>query len=340
MARRPRLLGVVATVAAALVLAACGGSAGNDAGDSGNGGSDPSDTATAAELTKVRTVFQPGFSTLVVKIAKDQGFFEEQGIDLEYTEGGELATYAAALDQQYDIVFSVAGVFLSGAQQLDTVAVSGIQINIPDLARSGSPLVTKDPSIQGPLDLQGKTIGVPTLTGTSAQGTLYVIDQAGGDSSTVELVQVPFASQLDQLEAGNVDAVVSAIPFWTPMIDQGYRVVFDAMVEAARAAGGGDTSVSSFFISSRTYAQDNPEIVKGFREAIRAGITWVEENEDEARAELEAYLQLPPEVAQAAPLPGYSADIPAEQMAPFVTMLTDLGVLEPGLNAEDLVWNP
>jgi NitT/TauT family transport system substrate-binding protein len=331
MVRRPRVLATTATVMAALVLAGCGGS--DDEPEAGGGSS-------SDELTTVRTVFQPGFSTLVVPVAVDQGCFEEQGIELEYTEGGELATYAAALDQQYDIVFSVAGVFLSGARQLDTVAVSGLQTNIPDLERSGSPLVTKDPDIEGPLDLMGKTVGVPTLTGTSAQGTLYQIDQLGGDSSTVELVQVPFASQLEQLEAGNVDAVVSAIPFWTPMVDQGYRVVFDAMVGAAQAAGGGEISASSFFISTRSYAEANPEVVEGFREGIRCGIEWIEGNEDEARAELQEYLQLPPEVAQGAPLPGYSADMPEEHLAPFITMLTDLGVLEPGLDAEDVVWNP
>jgi NitT/TauT family transport system substrate-binding protein len=112
------------------------------------------------------------------------------------------------------------------------------------------------------------------------------------------------------------------------------------MVEAAQAAGGGEISASSFFISTREYAEANPEVVEGFREGIRCGIAWIEENEDDARAELQEYLQLPPEVAEAAPLPGYSADIPAEHLAPFVTMLTELEVLQPGLNAEDLVWNP
>lgn len=330
MVRRPRVLGAVATLVAALVLAGCGGSDDDsDASDKSSGG-----------LTKVRTVFQPGFSTMAVKVAKEKGYFEEEGIDLEYTEGGELATYAAALDQQYDIVFSVAGVFLTGAKQLDTVVVSGLQTNVPDLSRSGSPLIAKDPDIQGPLDLEGKKVGVPTLTGTSAQGVLYSVDQAGGDSSKVELVQVTFDAQLDQLEAGNVDAVVGAIPFYTPMLEQGYRVVFDAMAEAATAAGGGDVSASSFFISTRDYAGENPDVVAGFKEAIRKGIAWIEENPDEARAELQEYLQLPPEIAEKAPLPGYSADMPAEYIEPFITMLTDLGVLEAGLKAEDVIWNP
>ena len=55
----------------------------------------------------------------------------------------------------------------------------------------------------------------------------------------VTFVQTPFATMLDQLKAGRLDAAVAGAPFSTAMAAQGYRLHDDVVVAAVREASGG-----------------------------------------------------------------------------------------------------
>src|SRR5918993_4777335 len=84
MGRRLKALGLGLS-AAVLVLAGCGGGA-----DGGNSGPEASTSASAAELTPVKLqlqwVAQAQFAGYYAAV--DQGYYEEEGLDVEIVEGG------------------------------------------------------------------------------------------------------------------------------------------------------------------------------------------------------------------------------------------------------------
>lgn len=316
---------LTALLLAVVALSGCGGGSGSDGGGK-SGGNDT-----------LRVGFTPGFSTLPVHVAKTQGIFKKNGLNVELTEGVDLATYVAALDNQYDISMVTAGVFLPAAQKLGVVAVGGMQINVAD--PRNSVLMTDDDSIRKPLDLVGKTVGTPSLTGTSSQAVKYLIQEAGGDPDRVRLVQVGFGEQADQLKSGNVDAVISALPFWTGLEDAGYRVAFDAAYEAAKVATGATESLSAFWGATRSYADANAEKVEAFQTSIAEAIQWISDNEPEARGMLVDWLGVDEKTSKTAPLPAMSAEVTAEQLEPSIVVMESLGSIPKGLKADEVIWS-
>lgn len=306
-----------------LALAACGSD-------------DTSASAEAGGLETVRVAFTPGSGTLPVHLAEAEGVFEDNGLKPEYTEGLDLATYIGALDKQFDIVMTTPSIFLSAVEQLPLVAVAGGQINTADAPNSV--LMTKDDSIQEIGDLKGKRVGVPTLTGASAVGLQYLAKEAGLGADDVELVVVPFPQHLDQLESGNIDAAVSAIPFFTPLEASGYRIVADTMFDATEAAGA-ESSATVFFVASEKFAEENSETVEAFRDSLAEGIDIVGSDDAAVKAAQEEWLGLPPELSDVAPIPAFSAELEPEQLDPWIVILNELGVTKSDLKAEDLIWS-
>lgn len=295
-----------------------------------------SDEPSASEGGTLRVAFTPGFGTLPVHLAVTEGIFEKNGLDVEVTEGLDLATYAGALDKQFDIVMTTAPIYLSAAEKLPLIAVAGAQVNVED--PPNNVLVTKDPSIKSVADLAGKRVGVPTLTGAASVGLQYLIKQADVDLDDVKLVQVEFGQHFDQLEAGSIDAVVSAVPFFTPLLANDYRIVVDTGYAAPMDATGAETNVNAFFIASEKFAEENGDVLEDFKKSISEGIESVSSDEPAARAELQKWLGMDAAIIEAAPIPGYDVELTAEMFEPWVVILKDMGIIEGDVDAEDLVW--
>ena len=156
--------------------------------------------------------FPPG-ATLPVHAAITKRLFERNGLRIELTEGQDLPVFMAALAKgQYDIAQGVPTLVLIGAEKgLDLQIVSSIQRSSRE--RPNAVWITKDPSIDSVAQLEGKTIGVPSLTGILTDSMVYLLQRSGVERNEVKFVATPFPTMGDQLEAGRVDAVVATIPF-------------------------------------------------------------------------------------------------------------------------------
>lgn len=318
--------GLLAAVAAAATLTGCGGD----------------DAETAAErggTPTIRVPYTPGFGTLPVHVADVKGFFRKNGISVKLSEGIQLPTYLQALGRQYDIVLATpAGLIAAADKGLDAVAVSHVQT--VDDEHENQVLVSKEP-VGSVAELEGKRVGVPTLTGTSALAVLYLAKQEGVDPKRIRLEQADFASMADQLKAGRLDALVSAIPFYSALAEQGYVVGEDMVVQAVKLASGGKatTAIGGLFASSKAFVEQQPEAVKAWRASLREANEWIAANDAEARELLVSWLNVPESVARTAPLPGFEVDITAEDLAPFVEISRSVGGVEGDVSARDLVWS-
>ena len=83
--------------------------------------------------------------------------------------------------------------------------------------------LTNDASIETLAQLKGKTIAVPSLTGIITDALVYLLKRNGVERGEVKLVQTPFPTMGDQLQAGHVDAAIATIPF----IPQSQRAAFE-----------------------------------------------------------------------------------------------------------------
>jgi NitT/TauT family transport system substrate-binding protein len=324
----PARIGAVALLSCATL--ACTGTPASQAPAASNA------TQTSVAL---RVPFTPGFATIPVHAALVNGYFKQNGLDVTLTEGLDLPTYIAALDKQFDIAMTTPSIFLGAvAQGVPVKAVSGVQLTVVDPPTN--PLIVKDPSITSIKDLAGKTVGAPTLTGVSAASLQYVLKKNGLDPASVKLVMVPFPEQADQLEAGRVDGVLSTPPFYVPLLNKGYKNVVDTPAEAVRLATGDSKTqaVNAFFVASDAFVSSKPQAYQAFRKSIQQGIDWMKANEKDARAMAQSWLQVPAEVANTSPMAVDAAEITAEQIAPWITVLQESGAVQGQLpDAKQLV---
>jgi NitT/TauT family transport system substrate-binding protein len=293
-------------------------------------------------LTELRIAISPLSSTLPVHIAEATGIFERNGLRVTRTEGQDLPVFAVALTQgRYDIALSIPTIVLTGADRgLDLQVVSRLVTTSAD--QPGTVWITRDPAIDSIDELAGTTIAVPAISGLITDALGYLLDRRGVDRNRVRFVQIPFAAMADQLAAHRIDVAVAGPPFSTAMADKGFHLHEDVMVKAVQEASGGtvDTGMPVVLASTSTFTKAHPEAVVAFRRSLTEAIDYLQSHEAEARGLLETWLEMPPDVAQRAPLPTWSVDIRPEDLQPYVTISRTLGSIERDLDVDALVWRP
>ena len=294
----------------------------------------------SADATPVRVALFPGGSTLPAHAAIVDGACERNGLDVELTEGTDLPLFMAALTKgQYDIVMSVPTLALVGAEKrLDIKIIAGLQRQ--SAQRPNAVWLTKDPAIASLGQLKGKTIAVPSLTGIITDALIYLLKREGVARDEVRLIQTPFPTMGDQLQAGHADAAVATIPFFSAIAARGFTAHDDVIVEAVKAASGGtvDTAITSVWITSGEFARSHPQTVTAWRTSLNDAIENLNANNSDARQLTEAWLHIPREVIERSPLPDWTVDISPEDLAPYAEIAMAVGSIRAAPDVKSLVW--
>jgi len=167
-------------------------------------------------VLSLRVATIPSDSGSDVYYARDQGFFKAAGLNVEIdTISSGPAIIAAVSGGSYDI----------GAGNTVSIAAArerGIPIKMiaPGALHSTSAptdllMVEQKSLFHAGRDLNGKTVGVSTLSGLNALSVQAWITKTGGDLSTIRFIEVPFPAMASALDQGRVDAAEMAEPFVT-----------------------------------------------------------------------------------------------------------------------------
>ena len=309
------LAAVTAAVAMVVSLAACGG-----AGSASDG---------ALRIAVNNTV-----ASLPVVVADQQGYFKEEGITAELTTVADITKLPPTLGKQYDIGFGVQPTLIRAASQgVDIAMISGNAVTTeakPEYVLMARP----DSGITGPEDLEGKKLGAPTLNGNIHIGTLYWLEQNGVDLDSVDSVQVPTPTMVDQLKAGLIDAAEMQQPY----IDVAKRA---GMVEAGYSLGAvGDPATMSSWQSSKSWAEGNATTVTAFRAALDKAITWIENNDSEARDILAEFTGIDREVLADSPLSAFTTDMNEDSVKQWDAPMRAVADFDADVDYASLIVNP
>jgi len=280
--RRP--LGALALAAAAsLALSACAGA------------SQAAPAATSSEgLTTVR--INQAFQSLLylpLYVAEDQGFFEEEGIDVEIsTGGGGTQSWSAVLGGSAE--FSIQDpVFVPKTHESggEGVVVAGIQ-DAPTVFIIGA----DDADVQSDLSvLEGKKVVVSPEPDTTWAFMTHLIEE--NDLQDVELVNVAIGNELAAVSSGQADYALAVEPQITQgEVENGLHVVYSFSA---------DPSWYPFAFSSLTglpsWIEANPEAAQGVVTAFQKASDAIYADPEAAIATAQAYFpDLDPEIVATA----------------------------------------
>ena len=271
----------------------------------------------------------PTTALAVMELIDTKGYFEENGLEVELQSSqGGAATLPAVMTGSLDIAIgNPVSVILARSKGLDVAMVTGFGSSYAEGDDVVAVVAPADSDIETTADLEGRKVGVNTLKGHPEVTIREATDLAGGDGSSIEMVEVGFPDMAGQLEAGNLEAAFVVQPFLGKLVADGMKVVSYPFQESAP----GQMTLVSF--TSGAFAEKNADVVKRFQKAMAEGLDYVEEHPDEVRATLPKLLSMPEEVAADLPLEKASAELDEEILARIGQMMVEHDLLTeaPGL---------
>ena len=287
--------------------------------------------ATAAQLTPVRAAYIPVVSWLPAWVAKEKGFFEQNGLDVTLSVTQNLSVLPGTLGRQFDFAPSTPPDLIKAVLAgIDVVAVAGQGIETRDNP-STHLIVRKDSAITSMQDLKGKVIATPTLGAIIHVSVLHGLQKNGIDLNSIRAVEVPFPNMPDQLKAGNVDAVEALEPFAGQLLAAGNRSLGDPLLSVS------DQVLYTFWISERKWAADNHAVIDAWVASLNQAKQFMDANPQEARAILAKYTKLPEAVVQKIPFVTYRFSLNPRDFAVWVNVLKDLGQITRSIDENSLV---
>jgi NitT/TauT family transport system substrate-binding protein len=319
--RRP-LLPIVAAVAV-VALAACG--------DSGTSTKAKGTATTTAGPTVLRVAFVPATTVLPLHVAKAQGFFERNRLDVTLTQAANISDIPATLGRQFDLTLGTAtDLIRAGGAGLDVVEAAGNTVDT-----KANPfvhlIVRPDSGITDVAQLEGRTVGSPTLSGVIHAAVLNWAKQKGVAPADIRGVEAPSPNLPDQLKAKRVDAVEALEPFASSLKKDGNVSLGDPFGSIA------DPLATNFWMAQGSWARSHRDVVARFVDSLRQAVVSVQQNQPEARRILQGYTNMPAPVASTVPLPTYDLDIRTDDLAKWVRVLKDIGQFSGQVDVKKLV---
>jgi len=307
-----------------LALVACG----SNAGTGPQAGSGDSQT-----LTKVRLTALPIANMASVQLAIDNGYFEDEGLDVEvsYATSGA-AVVPGVLNGSVDVGYSTLLAQIAARSEglpLVSIATSDGQSadegSTSATADSAAVIVRSDSGFDSAADLNGKTIAINALSGLFYMITRGSADNLGGDSATYKFAEIPFPDMIGALQDGRIDAAAIAEPFLTTAVDSGdFKVAF-----LVGSVGGEHPGLiyNTYFTSEQTLAS-KPEVVEGFHAAISKANAFARDNPDAARTAIGKFTEIDQEILAKIDLPVWTDEpLSVSNYDTIVDLMTEYGLL-------------
>ena len=308
--RRPavRALAVAAVLALAGATAACG-----DDGD-----------LAAGETAQVKVGAIPIVDVAPLHLGIAKGFFKEQGLEVQVinTTGGAAAV-PGVVSGQFDFAFgNVVSLIVAKSQGLELTAVapgnSSTGIQGKDF---GGVVVPEGSPITDAAGLAGKTVAVNNFKNVGDTTVRASIRKAGGDSTKVKFIELPFPEMPAAVANKRVDAAWVVEPFFTIARDQGAKVIASNFVDAAP-----NMTISTYFTSQQTIIE-KPGLAERFAAGIKKSLQYAQDHPDEARQVLLTYTQIKPDVTEKLTLPAWPQDINKESVQTIADLMQQDGLV-------------
>jgi ABC-type nitrate/sulfonate/bicarbonate transport system substrate-binding protein len=237
----------------------------------------PSPAASGGALTKVRyglSTSPPAITTVGSHWALDNGFFKDEGLDVEITPYVSLASVRALLSRDTDIISTGPDNFLQAyVNGAPLTVIGGPMTKSPDSFVAGSGMASLK-------DLAGKKIAISAPNGPQHNQTRVLAQRNGVDINKIEFVSVGSPpDRAKALLADKVDATIMTILVLQPIleaVDKGQLKVLTTMAKEFP-----DVPLA-WEITRPDLVKSQPQVLTKFLKAQLKGYRWAVQQPDAA----------------------------------------------------------
>jgi NitT/TauT family transport system substrate-binding protein len=314
-----RVCTLVAVLACAVVVAACGSS---------NGGGGKGKPATV----KVGVIPIADVAPLYLGIK--QGFFKQEKLTIKPVpaEGGA-AIVAATVSGDDQIGFSnTTSLLIANSKNVPVKLIAqGVAGAEKTSGAWDAVLVKKGSSITSPKDLEGKTIAVNTLQNVGPLTINTALKNRGVDYKKVKYAEIPFPEANQALEAGRVDAAWVVEPFVGQGLAAGSKPILFPYEETAPKL-----TVASYFTNEQ-YLSQNRDAVDRFVKAMNKSLTYAQGHPAAVRKIVPTYTKIPAAAATKMKLPQWSPDLGRPTIEQQAKLAQEYGFLKKQPDIDELI---
>jgi NitT/TauT family transport system substrate-binding protein len=264
--------------------------------------------------------------------AIDQGMFAKAELDVSYSvvSSGALSMVA--------VLGGATQVGWSGLLAILTAYAKNIPVQLiaPGAEYlSSAPqtelFVTADSPLRGPKDLEGHTVGVAGLHDQSAIGVRAWVDGAGGDSTRVQFVEVPYSTMIAALDAKRVDAIVVFEPVRSAALAAHERSLgkpFDAFSKRF---------LSGAFFATRTWIAQNREAALRYGNVLRQSAEYCNAHYSDLIPLISSYTKIAPDVVRRANQLHFATSMVPEEIQPLIDVSVRYHEMPAAFAAQDAI---
>lgn len=292
---------------------------------------------TAANLTTIRFITSGSDDLLPFWYAQSKDMFRAVGLNIVVTKtaSGAVSTQGV-LGGAGDVGrASLSSLIAAHVRGIPFVLVAPSAIHRHATSINSGILVAANSPFRKPLDLQGKTISCTAIGDIGYLGLRAMIDAQGGDSSTIKWVEIPISAAAAAVDAGRVDASVSAEPYLSRDLAAGkVRVLVDML------DGYPGEILEGAFFSTRDFAAANADALARFAAVLRQAAVYVNAHGNELIPLLVSNTGMDLEVATRMHRAENGVNFDPSQVQPVIDIAAKYKVLPRSFDARELFLNP
>jgi NitT/TauT family transport system substrate-binding protein len=288
-------------------------------------------TSTSGPLQKVHVSILNSADLPPFWIAKDDGYFAAEGLDVEFdvAKTGDIAQ-TKAISGESQIVLTTYPLFFvaaaSGAADLQIVA-DGTSAS----PKSNALLTVPNSPVKHIEDLANRRVAITSKNATSDILTRSVLMDHGVDVNTVKFVPMGLPDMMAALKNNQVDAIYQPEPFiHIAARDIGAFPIIDV------ATGGTDNFPITGYVATKKWIQANPKAVAAFQRAMAKGVHATSDR-TKVNAVVAKYMKTDADIAQLMTLPSYHTDADDSRLQRVPDLLLKLGAISRKVDAAPLI---
>lgn len=300
------------------------------------GSTQKADAADSVALTSLRVAASPADDVTSVLYAQQAGLFARAGIDLQLQRASSTAGLPAALEGgTYDIAkTSLMSLLAAHERGFDFKVVAPAAIyDDAGASRVGGYIVSKDAAASG-RDFNGKTVSAIDLHGMSQLALYAWVDKNGGDSSTLQFIELPMAAALAAVEQRRVFAAACANPPLAAALATG-------KVRLVPAYGAIATRfLFSMWFTTSAWVAAHPDLIERFQRVVAQAAQYTNAHPRETAPILAAASSTPLATIESMPRVQNGTRVSVDQVQPVIDAAAKYKLISKPFQAADIIAGP
>jgi NitT/TauT family transport system substrate-binding protein len=262
------------------------------------------------------------------------GKFERAGIDIVFTGSNSgAAAMAAVVAGSYEMA-TVNLLSICSAHLRDIpISIVAPQVLYTTRTREAMFQVATNAAIRTGADLDGKTIGVPTLEGINTLAAKAWVDKNGGDATSLKFVEIPNAAQPAAIAQHRIDAGIIEPPVLDASLADGTsKTIGDPMGAIA------STYMIAAYVSRSDWSTQHADTVRRFDRVLAECVRYVNTHYAETAPLVADFTKIDLSVVAKMNRTTGGTGLDPAQVQPLIDAAAKYGSIPHGFPARDLFW--